>query len=233
MSIKDDYFVQAITKDDYEMWLMKKHYAHRIPSVSYAYGLYTTNRKLQGVCTFGLPPAENVLLCCGQKYKHHAIELNRLIKDDGCEKNVQSWFVAQCFKYLPKPMVVISYSDPNNGHYGYTYQALNFMYTGEGGESKELVYEGRQFTTRHLKDYWFKSRKLEYDDKITMIQNFRNVGGIVLKMDPKKRYVIFLGSKTDKTRMKKLFKWPILPYPKGQNKRYDASYEPKTQNLLF
>jgi hypothetical protein len=28
-------------------------------------------------------------------------------------------------------------------------------------------------------------------------------------------------------------KYKILPYPKGDNKRYDASYSPDVQGLLF
>ena len=27
--------------------------------------------------------------------------------------------------------------------------------------------------------------------------------------------------------------YEIQPYPKGENKRYDASYKPSTQGLLF
>ena len=232
MGIKDKYRVLPIERSDYKGWLLHKHYAHRIPSISYVFGLYFDN-VIVGVCTFGLPPAENVLLCCGEEYKDNAIELNRLIKNDGLEKNVQTWFVSQCFKQLPKPMIVISYSDPNNGHYGYTYQALNFYYSGEGGESKELIYNNKQFTTRHLKDYWFNARNLTFDKNKSMIENFKNVGGIVVEMQPKKRYVIFLGNKRQKKDMKLKFKWKILPYPKGENKRYDTSYEPDLQPILF
>jgi len=33
--------------------------------------------------------------------------------------------------------------------------------------------------------------------------------------------------------MLKNLKYEIKPYPKGENKRYDASYKPKTQMKLF
>lgn len=233
MSIKDDYFVQAVARDDYVVWLLKKHYAHRIPSVSFAYGLYDTQKTLQGICTFGQPPSDGVKDCCGEAYKNNTIELNRLIKNDSCRKNVQSWFVSQCFVFLPKPMVVVSYSDPNYGHFGYTYQALNFLYTGTGGEPKEYIYEGHRYNSRHIKDYWFAPRGFCFDKSKTIDQNFLMTGGIINKVKPKFRYVIFLGSRKQKKDMLNRFKWKVLPYPKGENKRYDASYEPKTQDLLF
>lgn len=232
MSIKDKYKVQSISKEQTKEWLLKKHYAKRIPSISYSFGLYE-GIELIGVCTYGLPPQHNCLLLCGEKYKNNAIELNRLIKNDGLKKNVQSWFVAQTFKLLPKPLIVLSYADPNNGHFGYTYQALNFLYTGEGGADKEYVYQGYQYSMRHIKDYWFKSKNLPYDKDLTIDQNFLNAGGEIIKMDKKKRYVIFLGSKTQKKDMYNSLIWEVLPYDKGQNERYDTSYKTTTQTQLF
>ena len=44
---------------------------------------------------------------------------------------------------------------------------------------------------------------------------------------------MFLGSKTQKKNMLKNLKYNIEPYPKGKNKRYDASYKPITQGKLF
>ena len=34
------YFVRSINSSETHEWFLKKHYAKRIPSVSYAYGLY-------------------------------------------------------------------------------------------------------------------------------------------------------------------------------------------------
>ena len=86
---------------------------------------------------------------------------------------------------------------------------------------------------RHIKDYWFKSKNLPYDKDLTIDQNFLNVGGELIKMDKKKRYVIFLGSKTQKKDMRNNLKWEVLPYDKGQNERYDTSYKTTTQTHLF
>lgn len=232
MSIKDKYTVKSIPKEQTHEWLLKKHYAKRIPSITYSFGLYE-DKKLIGVCTYGLPPQNNCLLLCGEEYKENAIELNRLIKNDGLEKNVQSWFVAQTFDLLPKPMIVLSYSDPNNGHFGYTYQALNFLYTGLGGADKEYVFRNHQYSMRHIKDYWFKSYNLPFDKNKTIDENFLNAGGTIIPMQKKRRYVIFLGNKKQKIDMRKKLVWNVFPYEKGQNQNYDTSFQTLTQMSLF
>lgn len=228
----NNFKVVAIPREQTKEWLIYKHYAGRMPSISYSFGLYDGN-SLVGVCTYGLPPAENVQLLCGERYKDNAIELNRLIKNDGLPKNTQSWFVAQTFKLLPKPLIIISYADPNNGHNGYTYQALNFLFTGNGGSTKEYIFNGKQITTRHVKEYWFKNRNLPFDKRLTIDQNFKNAGGEVLEQKPKNRYVIFLGNKRQKKEMLKYLKWEVKPYPKVQNIRYDTSHKTTTQQRLF
>jgi hypothetical protein len=51
--------------------------------------------------------------------------------------------------------------------------------------------------------------------------------------EPKHRYVYFVGSKTQKKAMRKALKYPVLPYPKGESKRYDSGGAVPTQQLLF
>ena len=232
MSIKNTYIVRSIKKQETYEWLLHKHYAKRLPSISYSFGLFCDG-KLVGVCTYGIPASDQLLGCCGDKYKKTAFELNRLIKNDGLEKNTQSYFVAQTFKLLPKPMVVISYSDPNNGHNGYTYQALNFLYTGKGGGTKEYKINNKQIHGRHINKGWFLKNKLGFDSDKTVDQNFKLVGGDVIKQELKNRYIIFLGNKREKKDMIKRLKYEILPYPKGDNRKYDTSHKTTTQGDLF
>ena len=49
----------------------------------------------------------------------------------------------------------------------------------------------------------------------------------------KHRYVMFLGSKKQKKEMLAALRYPILPYPKGESRRYDASHKPVTQMRMF
>ncbi len=226
------YEVRQIPTNMTHEWLLKKHYAKRIPQIQYAFGLYDNQMILKGVCTFGLPPNQNIAFVCGDKYKDNFIELNRLVLEDNVH-NTASYFISRCFKLLNKPMIVVSYSDPNYGHHGYIYQSLNAIYTGFGGENKEYIYQGIRYNSRHVKDYWFSSRGVQYDETKTIDEQFRNLGGEVRHVDQKHRYIFLLGDKRQVRDMKNNFKWDILPYPKGDNKNYDASYKPTIQGVML
>ena len=49
----------------------------------------------------------------------------------------------------------------------------------------------------------------------------------------KHRYFMFLGSKTQKQKMLSDLVYEINQYPKGENKKYDASYSPAVQIPMF
>jgi len=72
MSIKEKYSVQSIKPPETYDWLKNKHYAKRIPSISYALGLYD-DKILIGICTFGSPPSNS--LCIGVLVKKTEIRL--------------------------------------------------------------------------------------------------------------------------------------------------------------
>ena len=115
-------------EESYE-WLLKKHYAKRIPQIMFAFGLYESD-ELLGVVTYGIPASPSLCMgICGKDYSAKVLELNRvcLLNND---KNQASFLVANSIKLLPKPTIVVSYADTNKGHVGYVYQATNFIYTG-------------------------------------------------------------------------------------------------------
>lgn len=49
----------------------------------------------------------------------------------------------------------------------------------------------------------------------------------------KHRYFYFIGNKNEIKVMKSKLNYPVLPYPKGNNQRYDASHKPLQQETLF
>lgn len=216
MSIKERYSVKSIDSYLCKDWLLNKHYAKRMCSISYSFGLYVDGI-LSGVCTFGFPPNYNYNngKCVFNNYSCLTLELNRLVVNDGLEKNVLSFFVSNCLDKLPRPSCIVSYADQNNGHNGYIYQATNWIYTGVSTPKHKYIFEnGSEFDIRRGID---------------------NKGKIVNKilMLPTHRYLYFNGNKKEKHKMKNDLKMSIYPYPKGENKRYDASYQPSIQTELF
>lgn len=213
MSIKDKYKVQPIKKRECREWLLHKHYAKRIPSISYAFGLYE-NSTLQGVCTFGKPASPFICIgICGADYSDFVYELNRLCVTTNLENNVLSFFVASALKSLSDNMILVSYADTAYGHHGYIYQATNWIYTGQTKPMRDKQIVGNGTHARHNNIYE-QGGEWEWVDRSI-----------------KHRYVFFVGKQRKEFRRN--LKYPVLPYPKGDNRRYDASYEPVTQDLLF
>jgi len=212
----EDYKVLPIIRIDYKEWLLYKHYAKRIPSISYAYGLYNRD-SLVGVCTFGSPPSHALCIgICGEKYKRLVLELNRLCLEHN-KKNEASYFVSRCLKMIPKPRIIVSYSDTSKNHHGYVYQACNFIYTGLSAKRTERF--DIDNPNRHSK---------------SVIETTDDYQSLAVRDRPQKhRYVYFLGNKTQKKELLNCLNYSILPYPKGDNCNYNASYVPKKQQLLF
>ncbi len=220
--------VRRIPYEETYEWLMYKHYAHRIPSISYAFGLYK-NSIMVGVCTFGTPSSStlrNGIL--GEDLANRIIELNRLCVDCN-QKNITSWFVSHCIKMLPKPICIVSYADTEQGHIGKIYQACNFIYTGLSAKRTDWKIKGMENLHGQTIADMSRGRKnrAEY-----MREKYGS--DFYLKERPRKhRYVYFTGSKKEVKEMRKALKYPVCDYPLGQTKRYDASYNPITQGLLL
>jgi hypothetical protein len=229
MSVKDKYRVMPVSTSDCKEWLLKKHYLKRMTSFTYSFGMYD-GIELVGVCTFGNAiPMQMKKSICGEKFMDLVYELNRLITNDNLEKNATSFFVSSCLKMLPKPLIIVSYADKSFGHNGYIYQATNFYFTGESHTQKDWKLKGREHIhSRTLMDEFafqenrIKKLKEKYGDDLYQVER-----------PPKNRYVFFVGSKKQKKDLLRNKLFEIKPYPKGQNKNYDASYKPNIQTTLF
>lgn len=162
MSIKEKYKVISIDRYLCKDWLLYKHYAKRIPSISYSFGLYNIENILQGIITYGMPSSPTLSeSICGKSYKSIVLELNRLITNEGLEKNALSYFVSKSLLMLPKPNIIVSFSDANMNHNGYIYQACNFIYTGLSSNISKLVdKDNKEFHFRNIGHYQ-KNNKLK------------------------------------------------------------------------
>ena len=186
-----DYTVVQIPYEATKDWILNIHYAKRMPSISYAYGLYRHD-EMVGMVSYGSPASPS--LCkgiCGEEYKSDVIELNRLVLKDNLP-NEASFLVARSLKLLPKPKVVVSYADAG-GHFhtGFVYQATNFLFTG---------------TTRPRTDIAGKDGK----------HSRHHLGDITKRVDrtAKHRYVYFIGSKRERKVLREALRYPVLDYPK-------------------
>lgn len=218
--------VQAITSRDAVPFIMGVHYAQRMCPISHAFGLFD-GHKMVGVVTYGTPASSPLKEgVCGEAWYGSVLELNRLCCNQG--KNFCSILVGRSLALLPKPSIVVSYADTSMGHVGYVYQATNFIYTGLSAKRTDWNIEGIESHGYTVAD---KSRGME-----NRAQWMRETFGdrFSLKDRPRKhRYVFFCGSRKDRKRMLSDLKYPVLPYPKGESRRYECEPVHTQSYMLF
>lgn len=219
--------VTAIPTKEAIPWLMKKHYAKRKCPVSHAFGAWRGS-VMVGVVTYGTPVSATLRAgICGVEWSSCVLELNRLC----CEntKNVASRLVGRSLRMLPKPCIVVSYADTDQGHIGYVYQATNFIYTGLSAKRTDWKIEGREHL--HGATVADESRGMEHRSE-WMREKYGDA--FYLKDRPRKhRYVYFCGNNKQRAAMMSSLKYSIKPYPKGATARYDSSATIETQMRLI
>lgn len=190
-----DYTVGEIPYEDIKDFILNKHYAQRMPSVKWSFGLFYKN-ELVGVLTIG-KPASNALCrgILGEEHSHKVYELSRLVTYDGLDRNALSFFVGKAMKLLKEEdLVIVSYADTGMGHNGYIYQATNFIYTGKTKQRTDK-YTPTNKHSRHYNNEYNHLRKVRTS---------------------KHRYVYFTKSKD----LIHKLNYPVLPYPKEENRNY-------------
>ncbi len=203
--------VAPISLDRAKPYILTIHYAHRMPSVSFCYGVFSDGA-LAGVVTYGKPASPPLVKgVCGEEYANIVLELNRLCLGVNAPKNMASFLVAQSLKMLPKPQIIVSYADAGVGHVGYVYQASNFIYTGLSDAHKDWIdLLNLKQHSRHVARLYSLEHRIAHPSRFRQVERAR-----------KHRYIFFLGTRHEKKRMKASLRYSALPYPKGQSLRYE------------
>lgn len=179
--------------------LAEAHYIGRPGSTSVRLGLWL-DESLAGVITYGTIPRPNSRAICGPKYEASVLELTRLALYDWAPANSESAFIAASFRHLrevrPDIKILVSYADSRYGHVGTIYQATNWIYTGSS--TGDVVYRCDDGRILHPRTVGWKGLP----------------PGRWIPAGNKHRYVMFLGSKSDRRALEKDFRWRSLPYPK-------------------
>jgi len=200
---KQGYTVAPITRDQCEPFIIGIHYAHRWPSISYAFGLFRYG-DLVGVVTYGTPPSAPLRRgIAGDEYKLFVLELNRLVLRDNLP-NEASRLVGASLKQLPKPRIVISFADTAQGHHGGVYRACNFTYHGLSAKHTDWKIRGNDGKHGQTVVDEFRGRS---NRAALMREKYGD--DFYLEDRPRKhRYIYLVGSKTDRRKM-----WAAIRYP--------------------
>ncbi len=204
--------IKAISRNDTKPFLLGIHYAGRMPSLSYAFGLFVDDC-LEGVVTYGTPPSAPLRSgLCGPCYSPDVLELNRLCLRSN-RKNDASRLVAASLKMLPRDRVVISFADTEQGHTGIVYQATNFVYCGLSAKRTDWKVKGKE----HLHGQTIAD---EFRGVKNRAQAMRDKYGDDFYLEPrprKHRYVAFIGSKKYRKAALASLRYPVAAYPKPTN----------------
>ena len=196
--------ISEIAYDEAVAFLLPRHYSGRKPVVSKAFGLIEDG-VLQAVITYGKPASPSVCVgICGKEYSGNVYELNRMCRSDEYRKPLSHFVCATLRMLKPLDWIVVSYSDTAMNHHGYVYQACNFLYTGTSAPHADKYVPEGSGHNRHAES--FDVRKDEFS----------------VERSIKHRYIYFC---TKSKRLKKewmnTLRYPVLPYPKGDNSNYE------------
>jgi hypothetical protein len=177
--------VERINSSESHPLILNVHYARRLPSISYAFGLFREG-KMTGIVTYGMPASPFVCSgICGEAHKRKVLELNRLVLRHN-RKNEASFLISNSIKQLPKPSIIVSYADTDRNHNGCVYQASNFYFAGTSIERTDIDPGEGKHPRHHLGDVDSRVRR-----------------------SPKHRYFFIHASKKDKKNLMKDLLWEI------------------------
>lgn len=225
--------VRSIKPEESHDWLLRIHYAKRIPPISHAFGLYA-DLELVGVVTYGVPSSSPLRGgIAGEGNADKVMELNRLCFAEPI-KNGPSMLVARSLQMLPSPLIVVSYADTEQGHVGYVYQACNFIYTGLSAKRTDWKVRGMEHL--HGQTIADMSRSAAGGEKGARAGFMREKFGDDFYLEDrarKHRYIFIRGNKYERAAITQSLLYPVEAYPKGDTTRYAISARPRIQEVLF
>lgn len=202
--------VKPVTREDCLPFLLNIHYAKRVPSVSWAFGLFVDDH-LEGVVTYGTPASAPLRRgVCGDALKNSVIELNRLVLMSN-QPNHASMLVGRSLRLLEGNKIVVSFADTSQGHAAYVYQATNFLYCGLSAKRTDWKVKGKE----HLHGQTIAD---EFRGAPNRAQAMRDKYGDDFYLAPrprKHRYITLIGSRKFKKEAMSSLRYPTEPYPKG------------------
>lgn len=125
--------------------------------------------------------------------------------------------VGNSLSQLPKPSIVVSYADTNQGHVGYVYQATNFIYTGLSAKRTDWKIRGLE----HLHGQTIADMSKGHENRAEFMKQKFGEDFYIEERPRKHRYIYIVANKKERRMIMDALKYKVEPYPKGESKRYD------------
>jgi len=201
-------------------YIEKYHYSKCCGGISFALGHFYGNT-LKNLIAYSIPVCRNIpqqIMEGGTQ--ENTLELIRMISIDPKPKNLESYCISNTFSWIkinhPKVKIIVSYADNGMGHYGYCYQASGFTYYGQSRTTKAWFIDGKRMHEKTIFNMYgtssYEKLKEKFGDRLICEET----------NETKSRYYFILSqTKKEKKQIQQKIKVESLPYPKGENKRYD------------
>ena len=201
-------------------FICKYHYSHTCPpAMLCAIGEYY-NDKLVNCIVFSHPVTRYMSQMIWEGGNDsNTIELARMVSLEPKPKNLESYSISKALSLLmelyPKYKVCVSYADNAMGHYGYCYQASNFICFGQSAPVTYWWIDGKRIHPRTVYAQYGTNS----------VPELKKVLGDRLVVEPNgpsktRYYKILATNKKEKREIEKLIKVETTPYPKGEKKNY-------------
>ena len=226
----EDLKIDVIDNDLAKKMICKYHYSNTCPNLKIAFA-FKVNNEIKNVICYTSPIGRNVskeIMQDGDE--SNTLELIRMISIEPKPRNVESYCIHKTFEYLrqylPQYKIIVSMADNSVGHYGFCYQASGFTYYGQSSKHREFYLDGKRIHERSLFDKFNTANinilKQDLGDRIVVKQQEKTKS---------RYYYIIAQNKKEKKEIKKKIKVQSLPFPKGQNKRYNVFSNNSFANL--
>jgi hypothetical protein len=108
--------------------------------------------RMVGAAIFGLPGMRETLEKYSEFGKYRLLELRRFCMIDDTPRNAESRSIAIMLRILKKQGIqrILSYADPNYGHSGTIYRALEFACLGQTPACSVIIYKDRNIKRSSL-----------------------------------------------------------------------------------
>lgn len=203
--LKDLFYISELDYRSATEIVVSNHYLKRKAPCSEAFGLFCKKcKKAAGVVIYGVSCSSTLLKgVCGPDEAGNVYELTRLWIKEGTPKNAESFLIGNTLKNLKRD-IIVSFSEIQQGHVGYVYQASNFLYCGLSAKFKDPKVKGLEH-----------QHHATYANGLTMqeVKNKYGAENVYYVDRPRKhRYVFIKGPR--KAELLKKLKYSVLPYPK-------------------
>jgi hypothetical protein len=193
-------------------FVLKKHYAHRMPICWECFGL-VVNELIDGVVIYG-QPSPPIQRHAFRKRNFRLYELSRLVIQTALP-NAASLLIGRSLQMLAsQPCAVVSYADTEWGHSGIVYQATNWIYTG-AVKSHDHTYLVNGVRTHPIT---LRDRGISDPKRWARENNITTLPPCI-----KHRYFYLIGTRKQRRDMLANLNYPVITsYPKSPKQLYHA-----------